>query len=102
MQPTILVCTSPPGNFASHGDSPLNISSDSRVLNRISPIQMNSGSAVSVHELDEAQIVVTIASPTGRVVNSSIPNQATPISARPTQTPVPSRNSSTVINRMIA
>ena len=42
------------------------MSSDSRVRNRISPIQMNSGSAVSDHDEDERQIVVIIASPTGR------------------------------------
>ncbi len=34
----------------SHGASPSNICSDSRVRNRISPIQMNSGSAASSHD----------------------------------------------------
>ena len=71
------------------------MSSDNRVRNRISPIQMNSGSAVRVQLDDALQIVVSIVSPTGRVVNSSIPTQATPISARPTQTPLPSRVNST-------
>ena len=69
------------------------MSSDSRVRNRISPIQMNSGSAVSAQDDDAVQIVVIMASPAGRLVNSSMPTQATPSSARPTQTPVPkSRN----------
>ena len=34
---------------------------------------MNRGSAVSVHEEDAVQIVVIIASPGGRGVNSSMP-----------------------------
>jgi hypothetical protein len=41
------------------------MSSDRRVRYRISPIQMNRGRAVSVQELDEAQIVVIIVSPRG-------------------------------------
>ncbi len=78
------------------------MSSDSRVRYKISPIQMNNGNAVSV-QLDEAdQIVVSIVSPTGRVVNNSIPTQATPSSANPTQTPVPSSRNRTNRNRMIA
>ena len=48
MQPTTLVCSSPPGSRATQGASPLNMSSLNRVRNRISPIQMKSGSAVSV------------------------------------------------------
>ena len=46
---------------------------------------------MSVHDDDDAQIVVIITSPTGREVNNSIPTHATPISARPTQTPAPRR-----------
>ena len=91
VQPTILVCTRPPGSPPIHGDNPLNISSDNRVRYKISPIQINKGSAVSVHDDDDAQIVVIITSPTGREVNNSIPTHATPISARPTQTPAPRR-----------
>ena len=49
-QPRIVVCISRPGTRLSHGASPLNICSESRVRNRISPIQMNSGSAASSHE----------------------------------------------------
>ncbi len=51
---------------------------------------MNSGSAVSVHDELADQIVVAIASPAGREVNSSMPASATPISDRPTHTPLPS------------
>ena len=78
------------------------MSSDSRVRNRISPIQMKSGRAVSVQLDEDAQIVVIIVSPTGRVVNNSIPTQATPISARPTQTPVPRSRKSTKRKSVIA
>ena len=61
---------------------------------------MNSGRAVS-DQLDEAvQMVVIIASPAGRDVNSSMPMNATPSSARPTQTPLPS--SSSIANRNTA
>ncbi len=45
------------------------MSSDSRVRNRISPIQTNSGSAVSVHDDAVPQIVTAIASPAGRDEN---------------------------------
>ena len=102
VQPTILVCTSPPGSRASHGERPRNMSSDRRVRNRISPIQMNSGSAVSVQLEDDAQMVVIMVSPTGRLVNSSIPTQATPIRARPTQTPDPNNRNKTKRNSAIA
>ena len=65
VQPMMLVCSSRPGTRSSHGASPLNMSSDSRVRNRISPIQTNSGSAVSVHDDALPQIVTAIASPAG-------------------------------------
>ena len=101
VQPTTLVCSRRPGSRVSQGASPWNMSSDSLVRNRISPIQMKSGSAVNVHEDDARHSTVIITSPTGRVVNSSIPTQATPISARPTQTPEPSRTNRTNRNRMM-
>src|SRR6478736_4311564 len=52
VQPMMLVCSRRPGSRSSQGARPLNMSSDSRVRNRISPIQQNSGSAVSVHDDD--------------------------------------------------
>ena len=76
------------------------MSSDRRVLKRISPIQMKSGRAVRVQEEDADQMVVIMASPTGREVNSSMPTKATPRRARPTQTPVPSSRKRT--NRKMA
>ena len=74
------------------------MSSDSRVRNRISPIQQNSGSAVSVHDDDEPQIVTAIASPAGRELKSSMPIHATPASARPIHTPLPSSANSATIS----
>ena len=50
---------------------------------------MNSGKAVSVHEEAEPQMVMTMLSPTGRLVNSAMPIHATPASDKPIQTPLP-------------
>ena len=52
------------------------MSSESLVRKRISPIHRKSGSAVSVHDDIEPQIVTAMASPTGRLVKSSMPIQA--------------------------
>src|ERR1700712_3675981 len=88
-QPITLVCSRRPGTFSSQGARPLNMSSDSRVRNRISPIQTNRGRAVRVQDDDAPQMVTAIASPAGRAENSAIEIQATPDSARPIQTPEP-------------
>ena len=45
--PNIVVCIKRPGTLFSQGLNPSNISSDNRVLKRISPIQMKSGNAAS-------------------------------------------------------
>src|SRR6218665_587728 len=78
VQPTTLVCSRRPGRPCTQGDRPLNMSCDSRVRNRISPIQMNRGKAVSVQLEAEPQIVTAMASPAGRDENSCMPIQATP------------------------
>src|SRR3954467_4596300 len=97
VQPMMLVCSKRPGSRESHGARPLNMSSESRVRNRISPIQTKSGSAVSVHEDSDPQTVTAIASPTGRLVKSSMPSHATPRSESPIHRPLPSSmNSSTI------
>src|SRR3990167_3490978 len=88
--PRMLVCSSRPGSALTQGARPLNMFSDSLVRNRISPIQMNSGNAVSVQLLAEPQMVTAMASPALREENSSMPIQATPASVRPIQTPLPS------------
>jgi hypothetical protein len=90
VQPMMLVCSRRPGRRESQGASPLNMSSERRVRKRISPIHTKSGSAVSVHDETEPQMVTAMASPTGRVVKSSMPIQATPRSESPIQRPLPS------------
>src|SRR3954451_3809773 len=87
-QPTTLVCSSRPGSACIHGARPLNMSWLSRVRNRISPIQMNSGRAVSVQLAEDPQIVTAIASPAGRELKSCMPIHATPDSVRPIHTPL--------------
>ena len=99
--PTTFTCTKPPGNFDNQGDKPLNKFSDNLVLNKISPIQTKSGSAVNVQEELVPHIVVAIASPTGLVVNSSIPIAETAIMLKPTQTPEPSKNSNKEIKNIV-
>ena len=77
------------------------MSSDSRVRNRISPIHTNSGNAVSVHDDDVPHIVTAIASPAGRDEKSSMPIQATPASASPIQTPLPSSTNSMTMSSVV-
>src|SRR3954469_12597266 len=101
VQPITLVCSSRPGNRPTHGASPRNMLSLSLVRNRISPIQMNRGKAVSVQLEAEPHTVTAIASPAGRDENSSIPNQATPAKVRPIHTPLPSSANRTTINSVV-
>src|SRR3546814_5899342 len=56
-QPATFTCSRRPGSPSSQGARPLKRSSESRVRNRISPIQMNSGRAVRVHDEEALQIV---------------------------------------------
>src|SRR5206468_6454791 len=101
VQPIMLVCSSLPGTRSSHGANPLNMSSDKRVRNRISPIHTNNGSAVSVHDEALPQMVTAMASPAGRDENSSMPIQATPASERPIHTPLPSNPKRATINSAV-
>ena len=64
-QPSTFTCSSRPGMRPSHGARPRNISSDSLVRNRISPIQMKSGSAASSQEAALPQILVASTVPAG-------------------------------------
>ena len=88
-EPAMFTCKRPPGRRCIQGVRPRNRFSDNRVRNRISPIQMNSGRAVNDHDELALQIVVAMASPTGRAVNSSMPIAATPVRLIATQIPVP-------------
>src|ERR671910_2682922 len=76
-QPKMLTCISRPGSQPSHGARPSNISSDSLVRYRISPIQMNSGSAASVHDALEPQNDWNRFTSGGVLVKNCSPNQAT-------------------------
>src|SRR6185503_7244830 len=76
-QPRMFTCISRPGSQPSHGDSPSNISSDSLVRYRISPIQTKSGSAASVHEALEPQNDWNRLTSGGVLVKKCSPNQAT-------------------------
>ena len=60
-----------------------------RVRNNISPIHTNKGSAVSVQLLLEPQTVTAMASPAGRDEKRVTAIHATPVSVRPTHTPLP-------------
>ncbi len=88
-QPITFTCTRRPGSHCSQGDRPRNISSDRRVRNRISPIQMNSGSAASVQDALALHTVVASTEPIGTLVVSSMAMK--PIRPRATaiQTPLP-------------
>src|SRR3954471_7279269 len=101
VQPITLVCSSRPGNRDTQGARPRNMLSLSLVRNRISPIQMNSGSAVSVQLEAEPQTVTAMASPAGRDENSCMPIQATPASVSPIQTPLPSSRKSATMRSVV-
>src|SRR5512141_3238016 len=93
-QPITLQCISLPGNALSQGASPRNMSSEMRLRNRISPIQMNRGSAVRDQLALEPHTVVAMSLPTGVDVNNSI--AAKPIASRTSaiQTPPASSTAS--------
>ena len=94
-QPKMFTCNSRPGQRFIHGERPVNISSDNRDLNRISPIQMKSGNAASAQLLLEPQTVVAITWPSGASENSAMPTMPTMSREKATQTPLPSRANST-------
>jgi len=100
-QPTTLQCISRPGSGAIHGARPRNMSCEMRVRNRISPIQMNSGSAVSAQEADDPQTVVAISFPAGESVNRTIASQPRPSSDSAIHSP-PARNTASATSRMSA
>jgi hypothetical protein len=71
----------------SHGARPSNISRESLVRKRISPIQMNIGSAASVHELEELQNAVKRFFPGGVPVKKAKQTHPTIASVRAIHTP---------------
>ena len=102
VQPTTLVCSSRPGSLSIQGARPRNMLSDSLLRNRISPIHKNSGKAVSVHAELAPQMVSIMLSPTGRLVNSSIPIRPTASRPRPIHMPAPSTANRATINTTAA
>src|SRR6185312_3836590 len=90
-QASTLTCMSRPGSQFSQGANPRNISSDRRVRNRISPIQMNSGKAASDHDALLPQTVVASTLPAGMPPPANC-MPAHPVAIRETaiQTPPPS------------
>jgi hypothetical protein len=94
-QPKMLTCIRRPGSQPSHGARPSNISFDSFVRNRISPIQTNSGSAASVHEAFEPQNAWNRFTSGGELVKNCSPIHATAPIAMAIHTPPASRMSST-------
>src|SRR4051795_13019206 len=88
--PITFTCVNRPGSHCTQGDRPRNISSDSLVRNRISPIQMNNGSAASVQDALALQVVVASTLPSGRLVVIAIATKPTSPSATAIQTPLAS------------
>src|SRR3954462_15656969 len=94
-QASTLTCISRPGSQFSHGANPRNISSDSRVRNRISPIQMNSGKAASDHDALLPHTVVASTLPAGMPPPTNcMPAHPVAIRATADQTPAPSSSPS--------
>src|SRR5688572_32430920 len=90
-QPRMLTCIRRPGSQPSQGARPSNISSESFERYRISPIQMNSGNAASVHEALEPQNVWNRLTSGGVLVKNCRPNQATAAREMAIHTPPISR-----------
>src|SRR6056297_2290075 len=86
-QPKILACNSRPGRRVVSGARPENMSDDSRERKRISPIQMNIGSAVRSQMLSAPQTLVAKTSSTGAEDAISIAASPTAMSAKPTHNP---------------
>src|SRR5215813_7646322 len=89
-QPRIVVCMRRPGTRLSHGDRPSNICSDSLVRNRISPIQMNSGSAASSQDALDSQKAENRFLPGCVDTKKAWPIQPQMASVMPIQTPAAS------------
>src|SRR3954452_7494942 len=80
-----------PGSQFSQGAKPRNISSDRRVRNRISPIQMNNGRAASDHDALLPHTVVASTLPAEMPPPTNcMPAHPVAISATAIQTPAPS------------
>src|SRR3954451_7135982 len=89
-----------PGSQFNQGANPRNISSDNRVRNRISPIQMNSGRAASDHDALLPHTVVASTLPAGMPPPANcMPAHPVAIKATAIQTPAPSSSASNPSSR---
>src|SRR4030095_2256070 len=98
-QPRMVVCISRPGTLLSHGARPSNISSESLLRNRISPIQMNIGNAASSHDAFDSQNDENRFLPGSVVVKNACPTQPQIASVSATHTP-PASSTSIITSRM--
>ena len=90
-QASTLTCMSRPGSQFSQGANPRNISSDNRVRNRISPIQIKSGKAASDQDALLPHTVVASTLPAGMPPPTNcMPAHPVAIKATAIQTPAPS------------
>ena len=88
----MFTCSSLPGKPPIQGDSPLNRSSDKRVRNRTSPIQMNIGSAVRDQPVLAPQLEVANRRPIWSLPDNNSPRTPMPTNVSDTQTPSASIN----------
>src|SRR5690606_28243568 len=95
-QPRMFTCSKRPGSQFTHGPSPLNMSSDRRVLKRISPIQMKSGNAVMGQPQLASHIDEIARDPAGASENTASPNMPSASNDKAIQTPLASKASRTV------
>src|SRR5690625_5005477 len=79
----------------SQGARPVYISSDRRDLNRISPIQINSGNGASAQDDTDPQAEDPSTRPTGAEVKPARANSPTPSNDSATQIPLPNTSSRT-------
>ena len=100
-QPRTFTCISWPGSQVTQGAMPRNRISDSLARWRISPIQMKSGSAASVHDAVVCHIDVASDFSIGTVLKKASPIQPTPSSDRAIQTPDP-RNANSAMTMVSA
>ncbi len=98
-QPTTLICSRRPGRRFIHGARPSNISSESLVRKRISPIQMKSGSAVRVQLVLLPQIDVAMIGPAGAPVPTTKIASPVAISAMPIHSPLTRKNVSATVEK---
>jgi hypothetical protein len=89
-QPTTFTCRSRPGSRCIHGARPANKSSASFVRNKISPIQINIGSAIRSQPFSDCHSEVESEAPVGAADRIFIATKPIAPSASAIQTPEPS------------